>query len=152
MTLQSLLQPDAILAELGGRDAATIFAELCVPLARSEGIPQQELVAALLEREALATTAVGDGVAIPHGVHPRLQRVVASFGRAPAGVPFGAPDGQPVRLFVALLRPVEAAGAHLKALARVSQVLGRASVRDALLQAATAEKMYRILVESPGAR
>jgi PTS system nitrogen regulatory IIA component len=144
MTIQPF-RPDAIVPDLVGRDAAAIFAELCAPLAAATGVPSAELVAALAEREALASTAVGNGVAIPHGTHPGLARIVACLGRSRGGVPFGAPDGAPVMLFVALLRPVEVAGAHLKALARVSQLLGNEDVRAELLAAPTAEQMQAIL-------
>lgn len=151
MTLVDLLPLEVIVPELHGTDAAAVFAELCVPIARSEGIPQAELVAALLEREALGATAIGDGVAIPHGVHPQLTRVVAAFGRSRAGVSLGAPDGKPAQLFVALMRPPEAAGAHLRALARVSQVLGHAPTRHALVAATSAQDIHRILVERSSA-
>lgn len=136
---------DAIVAELTGTDAPSVFAELCAPLVVPTGLACDELVATLSEREALASTGLGSGVAIPHGVHPGLSRIFTSFGRAPMGVPFGAPDGQPVRLFVALLRPADAAGAHLKALARWGQVLGNPDVRAALLAAASAEDVARVL-------
>jgi len=151
MTVFQLFHADAIVADLTGNDAQTVFAELCAPLARSEAIPVAELVAALAEREALASTALGNGVAIPHGVHPALTRIVASFGRSRAGVPFASPDGEPVHLFVALVRPPEATSAHLKALARVSHLLASAPVRAALLAAHTAEDIQRILAErGPG--
>ncbi len=145
MTSTLFLQPGAIVADLQGGDAPSVFAELCAPLAASEGIPVGELVAALGEREALASTALGEGIAMPHGVHPGLARIVASFGRSRAGVPFGAPDGKPVHVFVALLRPPEAAAAHLKALAQWSRVLASASHREALLLAPTADEIARIL-------
>lgn len=149
MTLVELFRPDAIIAELTGWDTPTVFAELCTPLARSEGVPVAELVTALAEREALASTGVGNGVAIPHGVHPGLTRTVASFGRSRAGIPFAAPDGAPVHLFIALVRPPEAAGGHLTALARISHLLGNPSVRAALLAAATTDEIQRILGARP---
>jgi PTS system nitrogen regulatory IIA component len=134
---------DAIVPDLVGRDTAAIFAELCAPLEAITGVPSVELQAALAEREALAPTALGHGIAIPHGVHPGLRRVVAVLGRSRAGLDFAAPDGEPVRLFVALLRPPDAANAHLKALARVSRVLVDAHRRTALLDAVDADAMAR---------
>ena len=145
MTLEELLHPAAIVPELHGTDVAEVFAELCAPLARSEGIAAGELVTALLEREAVASTALGDGLAIPHGVHPGLTRIVASLGRSRGGVALDALDGRPVHLFVALLRPPDAPELHLEALARFSRALGVASVRDALVGAASAEAIAAIL-------
>jgi mannitol/fructose-specific phosphotransferase system IIA component (Ntr-type) len=145
MTLADLLHPGAIVPELHGTDVAEVFAELCAPLARAEGIAAHELVAALLEREAVASTALGDGLAIPHGVHPGLTRVVASLGRSRTGVALESLDGRPVHLFVALLRPPDAPELHLEALACFSRVLGAASVREALVGAASAEAIAAIL-------
>jgi nitrogen PTS system EIIA component len=147
MITDQLFRPDAIVPDLVGRDATAIFAELCAPLAASEDVPLDELVRGLAEREALASTAVGNGVAIPHGTHPRIRRIVTSFGRSRTGVELAAPDGAPVHLFVALLRPPEAAGAHLKAMARISGALGDEHVRAALLAAATIEDIERILAD-----
>lgn len=147
MTLPLSLAHDAIIAELAGTDTESVFTELCAPIARSEGVPVDALVAALLEREQLASTAVGHGVAMPHGVHPGLQRVVACFGRSRVGLQFGAPDGVPVRLFVALVRPPDAASTHLKALAKWSQLLASDEVRGALLVAPTADDIRRVLDE-----
>jgi nitrogen PTS system EIIA component len=147
MNLTELLPVEMILADLEGTTADALFVELCTPLAGVVGIPAVELAQALAEREALASTALGSGIAVPHGVHPGLDRVVASFGRARTGVAFDAPDGEPVHFFVALLRPPEAVGAHLTALARVGQLLGHASVREALLAAPDAAAMHRIIRE-----
>lgn len=125
---------DAIV-ELVGRTASDVFAELCIPLAERTAIPRAELVAALHEREALAPTAFGSGIAVPHGVHPALTRMLACFGRSRAGVDVDAPDGRPVHLFVALVRPPEAVDAHLAALASWSRVLADASLRAELIAA-----------------
>ncbi|HWB74956.1 MAG TPA: PTS sugar transporter subunit IIA [Nannocystaceae bacterium] len=146
------LSPDAIIADLTGTDATSLFAELCAPLAATVGVAASALAAALAEREALAPTALGGGVAMPHGVHPQLSRIVASFGRSIRGVDFGAPDGKPVHLFVALIRPSEDNGLHLKALARYSGVLSSATARDALLAAPDSAAILRIVHERSSGR
>lgn len=152
MTANLPLSPDAIIADLTGSDATTIFAELCAPLVAAAGIAGSELAHALAEREALAPTALGGGVAMPHGVHPQLSRIVASFGRSIRGVDFGAPDGKPVHLFVALIRPSEDSGLHLKALARWSGVLSSAAAREALLAAPDSAAILSIVRERSSSR
>ncbi|MBC7976285.1 MAG: PTS sugar transporter subunit IIA [Myxococcales bacterium] len=147
MTLTELLPARAILADLQGHSREELFAELCGPVSRETGIPVAELADALAEREQLASTALGSGIAVPHGVHAGLDRVVACFARARAGIEFGAPDGEPVQFFVALLRPPDAAASHLKALARVSQLLSNVAVREQLLSAPDAEAIHRIVRE-----
>jgi PTS system nitrogen regulatory IIA component len=151
MKLAELFPIDAIIVDIVGDDVSTVFAELVAPMARATGIAADELVAALLEREALASTAIGHGLAIPHGVHPRLSGIVGALGRSRAGVSMGAPDGAPVHLFVALLRAPEGSNAHLKALARVSQLLAHAPTREAFVAAASAAEVHEILRERDGA-
>ena len=77
------------------------------------------------------STALGEGVAIPHGKLPGVKRVVAAFGRSRAGVDFQSLDGKPTHLFFLLVAPEDSAGAHLKALARISRLLKDESFRDA---------------------
>lgn len=139
------VQLDAIVPELVGRDAAAIFAELCAPLEATTGVPADELQAALAEREAVAPTALGHGIAIPHGVHASLTRTAIVLGRSRAGLDFAAPDGAPVHLFVALLRPPDATDDHLEQLARISRLLVDGSRRAALLGAADAAAIARIV-------
>lgn len=144
MTLASPLSPDAIV-ELTCDDGPSALAELCTPIAGAEHVDAASLVAVLLERERLASTALGHGVAVPHGVHPDLTRIVASFGRSRRGIAFDAPDRRPVHLFFVLIRPPDAAAAHLKALAKVSGILANAETRAALLSADDRAAMHRIL-------
>ena len=145
MNLVDLFPHDAIIVELTGDDVPAVFAQLCAPMAHTTGIAADELQAALLEREALASTAVGHGIAIPHGVHPQLGRIVGALGRSRAGVSMGAPDGAPVHLFVALMRSPDGSHAHLKALARVSGLLAHAPTREALVGAKDAAEIQVIL-------
>jgi PTS system nitrogen regulatory IIA component len=98
------------------------------------------------EREALASTGVGSGVAIPHGRLSDLPGVRLALGLHPAGVDFDAVDGRPVHIFVAVLAPNGEANKHLKVLARLSRLLRDASIRERLLGAATSEAARELLV------
>ncbi|MEW6365289.1 MAG: PTS sugar transporter subunit IIA [Acidobacteriota bacterium] len=148
MKLADFLGPDAVIPELQGRDPRSVLADLSAPIAEAEGLSTSELVEGLLEREALGSTAVGDGVALPHARFAKLTRLTASFGRSRAGIPFGAADGEPVHLFFAIFTPEDLAGAHLKALAHVSRVLGNPAIREAALSAADADEIYRALISN----
>ncbi len=148
MRISEFLRPDAILADLRGRDAASVFAEVCGPVARSEGIEPADLVRRLLAREALSSTGVGDGVALPHARHPGLRNLAASFGRSREGVVMGPGDGSAVRLYFAIFTPEHLPAVHLKALARAANLLRARPVREALLDAAGPEEIYRVLCEA----
>ena len=92
----------------------------------------EEIVDVLRGRERLTSTAIGEGVAIPHGRVSSLRDVVAGFARSEAGVDFDSVDGKPTRIFFVLLAPDDAAALHLKALARISRLLKDASFRERL--------------------
>ena len=151
MKIVDFLKPEAVNASLAGRTSAEVLAELCRPVAAATGLEAGRLLQTLLDREKLGSTGVGEGVAIPHGKLPGLTGIVAAFGRAPEGVDFRAIDGRPARLFFALFAPESSAGAHLKALARVSRIFRTPAFREAILGAADAEAIYR-LIESEDAR
>jgi len=109
-----------------------------------------ELLQVLLERERLGSTGIGDGVAIPHGKLKDLDQLMICFGRHRQGVDFDAMDGRPTQLFFLLVAPEDAAGVHLKALARISKLLRSEEVRRRLLDAVDADTLYRIIVEEDG--
>ena len=98
-------------------------------------IDHGRLVQALEDRERLNSTALGDGVAIPHGKLPGSSASFAAFGRSPQGVDFHSLDGKPTHLFFLLVAPEDSAGAHLKALARISRLLKDEAFRTRLMQA-----------------
>lgn len=103
------------------------------------------VVQVLRDRESLASTGVGDEVAIPHGRLPNLTQLVAAIAIAPDGVDFDSIDRRPVRIFVAVLAPDRAPGDHLRVLARVSRLLRDARVRAELIGAADPARVLSIL-------
>src|SRR5437016_13321214 len=112
------------------------------------GGPSDEVLGAILEREKQFPTGIGYGVAVPHGKTPVLSALVVVAGTAPAPVPYETIDGEPVRLFFLLAGPESCAGAHVKALSRISRLVRRGPVRDRLLSARTPEEFYRVLCEA----
>lgn len=150
MKIVEFLRSDAVV-EISGRSGPEVLTELCRPIAAAHHLDEQRLVETLLEREKLGSTGIGDGVAIPHGKVPGLPGLLASFGRSRPGVDFRAIDGKPTHLFFALFAPENSAGAHLKALARISRLFKNPAFRAAILEAPDAAAIYR-LVETEDAR
>src|SRR5580698_2934712 len=128
----------------GKRQALRVVAELA---ARSFGLKAAEVLDALLEREAVGSTGVGYGVAVPHARLRGLTHLRGVFVRLEQPVPFDAVDDCPVDLIFALFAPPEASGEHLRALARVSRVLRQADLREQLRQARTADTLHALLVQ-----
>ena len=98
----------------------------------------------LTEREQLGSTGVGNGVAIPHGKVPGLEKMLLCFGRSGPGISFEAADNRPVHLFVMILSPPGMAEEYLQTLAHVSRLLKDATTRNNLLQAAAAETILEL--------
>lgn len=110
-----------------------------------------EVLQAILERERQFPTGIGYGVAVPHGKTPALANLGVVAGTTPAPVPYETVDGEPVRLFFLLAGPESQAGAHVKALSRISRLVRREPVRVRLLGARTSDEFYRSLCEAEGA-
>jgi len=147
MKIVEFLRADAVIANLSGQTGPAVLAELCRPIAAAQRVDAQRLVDTLLDREKLGSTGIGEGVAIPHGKMPGLPGLVASFGRSTAGVDFRAIDGRPTHLFFTLFAPENSAGAHLKALARISRVFKDPEFRRRLLAAPDADSMYHVVAD-----
>lgn len=148
MHIAEFLREDLVLPDLAATDKASALAELSRELARAyPGLAADRLMAALLEREKLGSTGVGEGVAIPHGKLPGLPGLIAAFGRKRGGLDFAAIDGKPTALFFVLFAPENSAGLHLKALARISRLFKQPQFRQGILAADSGPAIFRIISE-----
>lgn len=145
MKIVEFLRPDTVIANLSGPTAQGVLSELCRPLSAAHKLDPQRLLDTLLDREKLGSTGIGEGVAIPHGKISGLPALIASFGRAPQGIDFRAIDGKPTYLFFTLIAPENSAGAHLKALARISRIFKNPAFREAILKAGEADEIFRLI-------
>lgn len=149
MRIADLLYESMVWTSLAdAADKPGCLRQLADNLAHHPGVPMtaEDIFAALQYREGLGSTGVGGGVAIPHAKLDGLEGLVAGFCRLAEGVPFDAIDGQPVRLFFVLLVPKDSAGAHLKALARVSRLFRSEEVRHRLLDCTDPKTLYEALL------
>jgi PTS system nitrogen regulatory IIA component len=148
MKLIEILSESLVVPSLQGRNKDEVLRELAEEMARVHPeIAPRQLHEVLWERERLGSTAIGDGIAIPHGKLPGLRSVMAAFGRHLAGVDFQSLDGNPTKLFFLLVAPEDSVGQHLKALARVSRLLKDPGFRNRLLQASDQAELYRYIRE-----
>ena len=149
MKIVDLLPREELIAsDLAGATKADVLRELAEHMARQNPeIDTDVLVNVLWDRERLGSTAIGDGIAIPHGKIAGLKGVIGAFGRHRAGVDFESLDGKPTRLVFVLMAPEDSVGQHLKALARVSRLLKDAAFRERLVQAADRAELFRLIRE-----
>ena len=148
MKIADILPESLVIASLRGRTKEEVIGELAGHLAAVHTeIDAGRLVDVLWERERLGSTAIGDGIAIPHGKLPGVKTVLGAFGRHLDGVDFQSLDGNPSKLFFLLVAPEDSVGLHLKALARVSRLLKDPEFRTRLLTAPDQAELYRTIRE-----
>ena len=131
MKITDILDKKLIIADLFSKNKKGVLEELVSHLAQHEGkVHKDELLKILLEREKLGSTGINDGIAIPHGKLQSIDGLLAVFGRSREGIDFGALDNKLSHLFFLLVAPESSAGAHLKALARISRIAQNEAFRE----------------------
>jgi PTS system nitrogen regulatory IIA component len=148
MRLTDILDPNSVIAELQGQSKREVLNEFAALMEKQKMIHDPKgFLEVILAREALGSTGIGDGIAIPHGKLKNLDRLVLAFGLSAKGIDFDAIDGKPVHIFFVLIAPEDSPGDHLKALARISRVLKNRDFRERLLQTPSEEDLYRLICE-----
>lgn len=151
MPIDDLLTPAAVIPALKVNNKKQALQELSAKAAELCGQSERAILDVLMQREKLGSTAVGGGVAIPHGKLPKLGSLVGLFARLARPIDFEALDGQPVDLIFLLLAPEGAGADHLKALARVARLLRDPDVGRKLRDSLDAEALYAVLTLAPAA-
>ena len=149
MPLTDLVAPNAILPALKVNNKKQVLQELAARAAALTGQNEKTIFDTLMQREKLGSTAVGNGIAIPHGKLPTLTRLFGLFARLDRPVDFEALDGRTVDLIFLLLAPEGAGADHLKALARVARLLRDSTVAEKLRASHDAEALYAVLAMPP---
>ena len=143
--LSSLLSEGVILGSQASESRKQVLGALASAIGDKVGIDGRDIFDAVIERENLGSTSVGEGVAIPHARIPSLDKPVGAFVRLDEGVDFDAIDGRPCDLIFMLLAPHAAGADHLRALAQASRTVRNADLRDALRAAPDTEAIEQIL-------
>ena len=151
VALNELLSPPRINLDLRSPDRESVLEELVNQIPELAGQPEarQTLLRALHEREQLHSTGIGDGIALPHARNALVglvDRALIVFGRHPTGIPYGAIDAMPARLFFLLIAPTVTQ--HLAILARLSRLLRDPKLPQALLSAATPDQVIHLVREA----
>ena len=135
MQIMDFLSKKAIITELKSSKKEDVLKEMVDALINSGDIEKRhrnKLIDALMARESLGSTAIGQGIAIPHAQSDCVDKLVAAFALTKKGVDFDSLDGELAYIFFLLIAPQDSAGPHLKALARISRLLKDKYFRDTL--------------------
>src|SRR3954467_8698898 len=151
MALLDFLSPDAVVPALRANSKKQVLQELSAHAAKLTGLDERTVFEALLQRERLGSTGIGDGLAIPPGKLPNLDRLFGLVARLDRPIDFEALDGQPVDILFLLLAPEGAGADHLKALARVARVLREPGLIERVRATRDATAIYAIMTELPKA-
>ena len=148
MKISDILKKEHIIKELDSRDKKNVLDELSSFLENEGEITNKEnLLAALIGREKLGSTGIGENVAIPHAKISEIDKIITVFGRSKNGVEFESLDQKPVNFIFLVLAPENSTGQHLKALARISRLFKNPSLRESILRTNEADQIYSILVD-----
>lgn len=142
--LSDLIAADAIVPRLLATSRRQAIQSLCDALARAAGIEARTAFDAVLIRERLSGTGMGEGVAVPHAILPGITRPIGAFARLEPAQDFEALDGRAADLVFLLLSPADKGGDHLKAFARISRFMRRADMRERLRAARGADEIYAL--------
>lgn len=135
MKIMDFLSKKAIITDIKSTKKEEVIKELVDALIEAGDIEKRQrnkLIEALMARESLGSTAIGQGIAIPHAKIDGIEKLMAAFGLSKKGVNFDSLDGEPAYIFFLLVAPQDSAGPHLKALARISRLLKDKYFRDNL--------------------
>ncbi len=148
MKITDFLCKEAVTADLQATNKKDLIDEMVGSLVKAGALDKKykaKIIEVLLAREALGSTAIGQGIAIPHGKCECVSQMVATLGVSKKGIPFDSLDGDPVYIFFLLIAPMDSAGPHLKALARISRLLKDKYFRDNLKAAKDDEAILKLV-------
>ncbi|MDD3823648.1 MAG: PTS sugar transporter subunit IIA [Sphaerochaetaceae bacterium] len=145
MKIKQILSPAVVSTSLKSSTKEEIIRELLDLLVSAGYVSDKdEVFAALMERERKMSTGIQHGVAIPHAKTKAVKNLVACIGLKPEGVDFNSLDGQPSRIFIMTLSPIDRVGPHVQFLAEVSMVIKTEEARAKILQAKTAQEVLAV--------
>jgi PTS system nitrogen regulatory IIA component len=152
MPVLDFLTPEAVAPALRANSKKQALQELSAHASRLTGVEEREIFDALWQRERLGSTGIGEGIAIPHGKLPVLDRLFGFMARLDKPVDFDSLDGQPVDLLFLLLAPEGAGADHLKALARIARLLREPTTVERIRATRDADVFYAVLAQGPTPR
>jgi nitrogen PTS system EIIA component len=144
-SLTNLFTPDCIALDSPANNRTDAFAAAGKLFSKQVGIDSNLVVEFLNAREDLGSTALGAGVAIPHGRVKGLKQPIAAFMRLKNAIEFAAPDDELVSILIFLLVPEKATQQHLEILSSIAQVLSDADARKLLSSASDPAAVCELL-------
>ena len=148
MKITDILKKECILDNLVSTDKTSVLEELSIFLKNKGLVSNKEtLLNALMGRELLGSTGIGENVAIPHAKISEIDQIITMFGRSIEGIEFDSLDKKPVHFIYLVVAPMNSSGQHLKVLARISRLLKNKPLRESIISATETNQIYSIIAD-----
>lgn len=149
MELKDTLTPECMLVPMEATDKSDAIRQLVHLLAeKGKCHDEEELLKAVFDREAIRSTGIGQGLAVPHGKCNSCDRLIMALGKPAEPIDFDSKDGQPVDIVVLMASPLNQTGPHIQALARISRLMQMATFRTAISQAQSADEVHKLIADA----
>ena len=145
MKIHKLIEPENVYLDLAGSDVDSALAAVADSISPALGLEGERVTEALIEREQLGSTSVGDGFAIPHCKTSGLRQIAIALARFSEGIDFGGADHEPVSFVFVVLSPPDQPAAHLQVLSQIARILKRRELRSELIAAADSAEVVDAL-------
>ena len=148
MKIMDYIKEDGVISDLQAIDKLSVLKELSRVLVKPDQSPlTEEITEAVLSREKLGSTGIGQGIAIPHGRLKRSKDFIVSFGRSIKGIDFDSIDEKPTHLFFLVMGPENSPVSNLKLLSRIATILKDASFKGQLMKARSQRELFQLITE-----
>lgn len=148
MNINQILSPETTFCNISLSSKKKIIEKISQVMAESTECKQQDIFESLFAREKLGTTALGKGIAIPHGRLKNCNRAAAVFIQLENGVDYDAPDGEAVDLIFSIMVPEQANEEQLKCLAQIASIFSDTKLVAQLRHAHNAQSLYTIIEQA----
>jgi mannitol/fructose-specific phosphotransferase system IIA component (Ntr-type) len=145
MKIHKLIEPENVFLDLSASDVASALAAVAGAVSPALGLDTEQVRQALIEREDLGSTSVGDGFAIPHCKTAGLRQIAIGLARFADGIDFGGANHEPVSFVFVVLSPPDQPAAHLQVLSQIARILKRQELRSELISAADSREVVEAL-------
>ncbi len=147
MKIEDILTPQRIELAMHASSKKRVLEHLSELLASDTGVDPNAVFQALIERERIGSTGIGEGVAIPHGRMKELKNAIGAFAILDRQVDFDSIDQKPVNIVFALIVPTQATDEHLQLLAQLAKIFSNARAKERLLEASSPDNVCSLFQE-----
>ncbi len=147
MKIAELIKDNSIILDLQATSKQQVLEEISEFTAGRSNLNQVKILDVLKERENVCSTALDEGVAVPHGKLPGINRIICTIARSSKGIDFDSLDAKPTHIFILMLSPENSSGRHIQALSVISRVFKKLSLREGILKAGSEDEVYNLIIK-----